>query len=184
MDASFRKLYTDVIRRLCDSWTYNCDGGCYESLTHRIVWTEGPWTFVYQPKKGFDEYDTSEISLFFTHKDHKVLDPKFVRETIQPVIDAVHSEFESNFQKLMDLTGHQWLEPIRETSVYEILQFEPWTVSQPDKKRFKTTYSLRGSDDSLSCGDYKFSLPGFAGDTGTLEDLLRTSKKPVQSLKK
>lgn len=175
--SSLRKLYTDVVRRLCDSWTYNCDGGCYASLCARITWTDGPWTFVYQPKKGFDEYRTSEISLMFMYRAGPLTD-SFVKEHVEPVIADVNDEFEGAFEKLMALTGRQWLETVNGPTVYNLLQIEPWVLDVPGK-RYKTTYTLRGSDEGLSCRDYQFVMPGFAGDETNVEELVAKCKKPV-----
>lgn len=55
MDPHLLKLYTKVIDNICGCWTYNCDGGCYEDIGSKKVLTEGPWTFLWQAKKGFFE---------------------------------------------------------------------------------------------------------------------------------
>ena len=159
MDFDLLKLYKRVIERLCDTWVYSCDGGCYDSVAHRMSLTEGPWSFVYQPKKGFDEYRTTEVSFMIFHKDHKTMTEKFVREVIQPVMDHVHHDFDTTFSQILSKTQNHWIDEIKSTTVYDVLQFEPWTLSA-DKKRLKTLYTLRGSDGRISCNQYRFVLWG------------------------
>lgn len=72
------------------------------------------------------------------HKDHKTLSEAFVREEIEPVLDRVHEEFLEDFDRIVKANDGRWLTALKERSIQDILQIEPWTLS-PDKKRMKTT---------------------------------------------
>jgi hypothetical protein len=95
-----------------------------------------------------------------THANHKVFPQEFFETVFEPVMKQINEEFMRDFEGVPK--EGRWLTPIKDISVYEVLQFKPWTLSD-DKKRIRTVYELRGGDHDMDCNTFRFGLESFHG---------------------
>lgn len=98
---------------------------------------EGPWTFLFQPKKGTLEWDSDEIALIITHSNHKVFTQEFFETVFEPVAKQMDEDFRHDFAKIAQRTQGRWLSPLKDTSLYEVLSITKWNLSD-DKKRIRS----------------------------------------------
>ncbi len=144
IDADLQELLKEIIENLSSEWIYNCDGGCYWEIAQRKVIKKGPYTFIQQPKKGFPEQETEDISLM-------IQGPK---DNFEETWASVKAEQDACIEKILVQTQNRWMEPFLEANIETFLHIQPWTFV---KDRWKTTQVLRGGC-GKSCGDWSINL--------------------------
>lgn len=58
----------------------------------------------------------------------KKMTKDFFETKLEPIIQKIHSEFESHFRALMKKTDNKWLCSLKKICIQEILQFTTWTL--------------------------------------------------------
>jgi len=171
MSSSFElaKAIGDVLLRTADTWIYNCDGGCFESVCTREAWKNGPFHVIYQPHKSMREYDDMFATVFIKRVDKKSILGKEMNESVNIVKMLVMK----SFHDILGKSNNLWTHPIKDNFEHLVQVKDDFRIEK-DAVRF--TFEIRGAYDGC-CGDRwePHSLRAFVTSLGSFDEAIESA---------
>jgi len=146
-EATFAKALGEVLLRTANSWVYNCDSGCFQSICEKESWTvDEKILIIYQPHKSMREYDDMYATVFFKRIDKKPITKKTL--TCEKV-SIIKKLFMDSLEDILQKSENKWTHAIKKDFDKLVQIKDPFRI-ESGTARF--TFEIRGAVDGC-CGD-------------------------------
>jgi len=146
MEKFLAKAIGEALLRTADSWIYNCDGGCFESVCTREAWDVGELLVIYQPHKSMREYDDMFATIFIKRNDKKAFTAKDLHSDSVSLVKKLMME---SFHDILKKSNNLWTHPIKNDFKHLVQIKEDFRI---DKGTVRFTFEIRGAYNGC-CGD-------------------------------
>lgn len=120
---------------------YHDDSGVWYDTSKRFTKKNNHFTLIYQPKKGFDEYETGDIALIIK-KNNEKLNNKFIKE-VQYITDYIDFLVCKSFNLILEGTENKWCEDVKPKNFIELMEITKPLNFKPNGT-ISFTFTIRG----------------------------------------
>jgi len=146
MEKILARAIGEALLRTADSWIYNCDGGCFETVCSREAWDVGDLIVIYQPHKSMREYDDMFATIFIKRKDKKAFKMKDLNSDSVLLVKKLMME---SFLDILKKSNNLWTHPIKNDFQHLVQIKDDFRI---EKGAVRFTFEIRGAYDGC-CGD-------------------------------
>ena len=143
---NFANIYARACNIICNS-CYHDDSGVWYCTSQRFVKKNNDFTLIYQPKKGFDEYETGEIAMLIKKNNGK-FNKKYISE-IKYILDYIDFLVCKSFNIILEISNNKWFEEITPTDFNSIMQITK-PISIKDNGIISFNFIIRGFEGGIT----------------------------------